>query len=154
MDLAVKHRFFKSLSGGDDPEAEEIYRLHIQARSGKRMEAGLATDQWKTETDDYVSSATGLLQSMSSSGFNDACAVPIDPDGELLGGAHRVACALSLGIPHIAVELRPEYVWAPAWDYLWFTENIPKLYRSRILQDWINLNGSNNRRPTFCREID
>jgi hypothetical protein len=138
MDLAVKHRFFKHLYGSEDPEAEQVYRLHIEARSGPRMEAGLATDKWKTQTDDYVSSATGLFKSMSADGFDPEYPVPIDPDGELLDGSHRVACALALTIPHIVVELRPEHVWAPAWDYLWFLENMPrKKYNKRILMDWI-----------------
>ena len=146
MDLAVKWRFFKHLSGGDDPESEHVYRLHIEARSGARMEAGFVTDQWKTETDDYVSSATGLFESMSSGGFKATCAVPIDRKGELLGGAHRVACALSLGIPQIMCEIFIDRdvvkeKFPPPWDYFWFTENMPKTGNKKILKDWLELNG-------------
>ena len=141
MDLAVKWRFF--LSGG-----EEAYRWHIEARSGERMKAGLATDKWKLQLDDYVKSAKDLLESMSSHGFDEKYPVPIDPDGELLNGSHRVACALALEIPYITVELRPDYVWAPAWDYLWFcnarnNEHSPLssgMLRT-ILDDWIKING-------------
>jgi hypothetical protein len=146
MDLAVKWRFFKSLYGGEDQDAERVYRWHIEERSGARMEAGIATDKWKTEIDDYVSSATGLFKSMSLHGFDSRYPVPIDPDGELLDGSHRVACALALEIPHIPVELRPNHVWAPAWGYLWFCEAKTSKHSKdvkRILDDWIALNDGN-----------
>lgn len=146
MDLAVKWRFFRHLYGGEDPDSERVYRWHIEKRSGARIEAGLATDKWKTKIDDYVSSATGLFKSMSLNGFDERYPVPIDPDGELLNGSHRVACALALEIPYIPVELRPEYVWAPPWDYLWFCGAKDSKYSAdvrRILEDWIVLNGGN-----------
>ena len=147
MDLAVKYRFFRHLYGGEDPDSERVYRWHIEKRSGGRMEAGLATDKWKTQTDDYVSSATGLFKSMSAGGFDERYPVPIDPDGELLDGSHRVSCALALEIPHIAVELRPDYVWAPAWDYLWFIEAKQTKASTdvkRVLEDFNRLNGGNS----------
>lgn len=84
------------------------------------MAAGLSTDGWKDALDDYVSAAAALFGSMAEKGFDPRHAVPIDPDGELLGGAHRVACALALEIERIPVERRPDRVWAPAWDADWF----------------------------------
>jgi len=140
MDLAVKWRFFRHLYGGEDPDSEHSYRLHIEARSGPRMEAGVATDQWKTETDDYVSSATGLFVSMSRDGFNPDHPIPIDLDGELFNGSHRLACALALKIPVVPTAINDAYVWAPAWDYYWFTCNMPRSGNKRILHDWFELN--------------
>lgn len=123
LDLALKYRFFRHLIDGKDPEAETLYRWHIEARSGYRMRAGLATDGWKRSVDHYVISAKALCNAMAHEGFRPECAVPIDPDGELLGGAHRVACALALQIKEIPVARQSRFAWAPPWDEQWFRDN-------------------------------
>jgi len=119
-DLAVKARFFRSVLGGNDPDAERVYRWHIETRSGARMRAGLATDGWKKSVDDYVRSARMLYDSMRCHGFPLLGTVPIDPAGELLDGAHRVACALALGIETVPVKREARHAWAPGWGYEWF----------------------------------
>lgn len=87
------------------------------------MQAGIVTDAWKRSTNDYWAAAISLNQSMALHGFDPAHAVPIDEDGELLNGSHRVACALALGIEEIAVVNMAGKVWAPAWDANWFRTN-------------------------------
>jgi hypothetical protein len=77
----------------------------------------------KVDTDHYVAAAGGLYASMVLRGFLPAGAVPIDPDGELLGGAHRVACALAMGIAEIPVTREARHVWAPAWGEQWFIDH-------------------------------
>lgn len=84
------------------------------------MRAGLHTDGWKRTLDDYVGAARGLCRSMAEDGFRSDGAVPIDPAGELLDGAHRVACALALGIDAVPVKREARYAWAPGWGYEWF----------------------------------
>jgi hypothetical protein len=123
MDLALKWRFFRHLLNGDDPHAERLYRWHILKRSGHRFSLGVATDGWKGSTDDYVRSATSLFESMQANGYDDICPIPVDPNGELLNGAHRTACALALGLESVAVDRRNEIVWAPPWSLRWFIEN-------------------------------
>ena len=135
--MAVKWRFFLHLTSGDDPDSELVYLWHIEARSGARMKAGLKTDRWKQSAEDYVQSAKMLHYSMSRGGFFDAYAIPIDPNGELLGGAHRLACAMALGIDPVQVERHTRLVWAPAWDEAWFVANgvsVPDL--ARVKADW------------------
>lgn len=123
MDLAVKWRFFRNLLlGGSDPDSERVYRWHIERRSGHRMANGIATDRWKLSLDDYVMACRMLFDSMQSFGFRPKAAVQIDPDGELLGGAHRVACALALEIKDIPVLQETRKVFAPPWDWGWFVE--------------------------------
>lgn len=117
--MAVKHRFFLHLLGGDDPEASEIYDWHIWQRSGHRMIAGLRTDVIKRNVADYRLCASDLLRSMER-GYDQAHPIPIDPDGELLNGSHRIACAIALGIKGVPVELHTRPAWAPAWDAAWF----------------------------------
>lgn len=112
------------------------------------MAAGLSTDGWKGALDDYVSAATSLFGSMAEKGFDPRHAVPIDPDGELLGGAHRVACALALEIERIPVERHPSRVWAPAWDAEWFRVNGMKEAGIAGLEAAIGLSGE--RRGRHC----
>lgn len=87
------------------------------------MQAGLKTDVYKSSTGDYWSAAISLNQSMALRGFDPDHAVPVDEDGELLNGSHRVACAMALGIEEIHVVNMPGKVWAPAWDAAWFRTN-------------------------------
>jgi len=137
MDLAVKWRLFNALSGGDDPDAERVYLWHIKLRSGDRMKADVATDKWKTSLDHYLAAAKELHASMISGGFDPRFPIPVDQDGEILDGSHRVACALSLGLPRVAVEFRNERVWAPAWDYVWFLKaGMATKDKIRLLDDW------------------
>ncbi len=136
-DLAVKFRFFRHLLSGRDPDAFRVYQWHLWKRSGARMAAGVATDQWKMTLDDYVASAASLCRSMASRGFDPSCAIPIDPDGELLNGSHRVACALALGIEDCPVRRERKMAWAPAWGHEWFVANgMGEEDLSRLKADW------------------
>lgn len=142
LDLAVKWRFFHNLLHGGDPDAERVYRWHIEQRSGARMKANLTTDQWKRTVDDYVSSANQLFDSMMSAGFQNFHAVPIDPDRELLDGSHRVACALALWLETIPVQVMDRRVWAPPWGYDWFVaKDMRKADLDRVMNDWEFLHG-------------
>jgi len=87
------------------------------------MAAGLATDVWKQNVADYLLAAADLHNSMRLFGFDPDHAVPIDEQGELFNGSHRVACALALGIEAIPVVPMPGKVFAPAWDAEWFRQN-------------------------------
>lgn len=139
-DIAVKWRFFHHLMSGGDERAEAIYRWHIWVRSGSRMVAGVATDIWKMTPDDYVTSARNLLASMTAKGFLTSGAVPVDPHGELLGGAHRVACALALGIDTSPVIRSDRMAWAPPWGEDWFVAaGIDDADLDRLRSDWQSL---------------
>jgi hypothetical protein len=141
MDLAVKTRYFRHLLGGDDPEAEEVYLWHIKMRSGARMAAGLATDRWKRNTIDYITTAQNLIESMETRGFDKSEPIDIDQCGELLGGAHRLAAALALQIPEVPVaQYNDRTVWAPAWDFHWFTAaGMRHDWLKRTTEDFIEL---------------
>lgn len=135
--MAVKYRFFRHLLGGNDQDAERVYRWHIEERVGPAIRAGQPMDRWKTSIDDYVESAKSLLGSMRDRGFVAQGAIPIDRNGELLGGAHRLACAISLGLPFISVDHRNQDVWAPPWHRGWFIEHgIGSRDLKRLDEDW------------------
>lgn len=132
----------RALLHGGDPDAERVYRWHIEQRVGPRIERGLASDFWKRSVDDYVRSAKRLLASIHAGGFHSAGAIPIDPEGELLGGAHRMACALALGIADVPVTRERIRVWAPAWGLDWFTLNgMGEADLARLKEDWDGLRG-------------
>ena len=130
----MKWRFFRHLQSGGDADDCALYRWHIERRSGVRIRAGVATDGWKRSIDEYVTSATALFKSMDRFGFLGS--VPVDPDGELLDGSHRVACAVALGMPDIPVAPMSRKVWAPAWDYDWFKARMTQDGLDRVMADW------------------
>ena len=129
--MAVKWRFFNHLAGGADSAAERVYLWHI----AKRRASGFV-DAEKWTIDVFRPVAKALLSSMYQHGFLPEFAIPIDPRGELLGGAHRTACALWLGID-CYVQRMTQTVWAPAWDRQWFIDNgMSEEDLSRTLSDW------------------
>lgn len=133
----MKWRLFRHLLEGNDGDAVPLYLWHLEKRSGARMAAGIATDGWKVNTDDYLASAASLAISMAHRGFDPAYAIPVDPDGELLGGAHRVACALALGIEAVPVRNERRLCWAPSWSIDWFeAHGMCEEDLSRLKADW------------------
>ena len=139
-DLAVKWRFFRHLIQSHDPDSERVYRWHIETRQKANARVGVGMDS-KNGTDHYVSDCRRLLASMRNLGFRPQYAIPIDPSGELLGGAHRLACALALKLDEIPVKDEARRVWAPAWDEAWFLDNdMARADLCRLRQDWQRLN--------------
>ena len=101
------------------------------------MRLGLSTDKWKRTIDDYVQSARSLYVSMRDLGFLPQGAIPLDANGELLGGAHRIACAVALNAPLVSVMTLPRLAWAPPWHREWFIEHgMAPSDLKRLEQDW------------------
>lgn len=97
-------------------------------------------DANKDTLDDYLRIARRLFSSMRDHGFHPSGAIPIDPNGELLGGAHRTACALALKIETVPVIRHEREAWAPAWGRDWFVENgMAEKDLVRLGQDWARL---------------
>jgi hypothetical protein len=96
----------------------------------------------KRDTDHYIETAAALCASMAYRGFVGIpeWRIPVDPNGELLGGAHRVACALALEIEEVPVVRMPTPAWAPPWGEQWFIENgMDEEDLERLRQDWSSL---------------
>jgi hypothetical protein len=121
-DVAIKHRFFAHLRYGGDPDSDRVYRWHIEQRKAANAKINLGMDG-KSGTDQYVQDCRNLIKLMWEYGFLPQYAIPIDVDGELLGGAHRLACALALGIDAVPVERHHRRAIAPAWGEQWFIDN-------------------------------
>src|SRR3990167_1011619 len=114
LDLVVKWRLFCNIT---DPETINVYLWHI----ARRRASGFV-DSTKDSLDVFLPAARGLLASMSSNGFDSAYPVPVDRNGDIMGGAHRVACALALGEPAWATRSE-RLAWAPSWDAAWFRQH-------------------------------
>lgn len=115
LDIAVKARFFRHLDRDNDPDAERLYRWHIEARNG-----GVEKGSWKRSVDDFVTAARDLLASMKGLGFDPTCPVVIANGGGLVEGAHRLSCAVVLDVP---VWVRVAKGPAPTWGREWFVRH-------------------------------
>jgi len=137
LDLIVKWRFFRHLLGGDDPNASTVYRWHIaKRRASGFVDAAHSQEDESTTLDHYEMKAKKLLESMTENGFDERHPIPIDPNNELLGGAHRLACAIAMDLP-VYVEKSEERVWAPAWGIRWFLDaGMDESGTARLLYDY------------------
>jgi hypothetical protein len=152
-DIAVKYRFFSHLRYGGDPESEKLYRWHIERRKASNAKVNLGMDG-KSGTDQYVRDCCALIRSMNAYGFLPQYAIPIDPDGELLGGAHRLGCALALEIEEVPVVKFEKSAWAPPWNREWFVENGADAEDlARIEKDWLALARLITSRLAWKREL-
>ena len=104
------------------------------------MAEGLVTDGWKTNIEHWLKGAKELSDSMYKNGFLAQHALPIDSNGELLNGSHRLACAIAYNLPDVYTWEVEKEAWAPPWDYDWFIANkCPEVDLKRIVSDWENL---------------
>lgn len=125
---------------GEDKESVDLYRWHIAERVGARIEAGLPTDRWKLTLNDYLASAQALFLSMVQDGFSSHHPIPVDRNGEILGGAHRLACALALSIERVPVTKSDVAAWAPAWGEEYFRDHgMQPADLDRLREDWQSL---------------
>lgn len=112
LDLIVKLRFFRHLKDGGDPDAERVYRWHIDKRT-----RGVEPGSWKRCVDDYVSACGDLLASITARGFDLRQPVPVGSNGRIRNGAHRIACCLLLGerVAVRAVDRPGTGRWGAEW---------------------------------------
>lgn len=132
FDLAVKLRFFRSLvSTSPDPDAERLYRDHIAARTG-----GVEPRSPKLTVDAYVAAARALAASIARDGVGHRTDDPIVIGNDRLprGGAHRIACAVALGIDRIPVVDHERR--GCRWDLDEIAAAWTEADRLRLLRDW------------------
>lgn len=136
LDIAIKWRFFRHLIDRNDEEADRVYRLHITGRTGGREPGG-----WKRCVEDYISAAHELLTSMHARGFDPAHPIPIGSNGRIRNGAHRIACALALGID-VVVEHIDKPGTAEPWDEEWLRKGrLNDAEIARVKEDLRRLHG-------------
>jgi len=140
LDVVVKYLFFLALIENRDVAIyEKLYRKHIELRTGgaEKRDASNGRLSEKRSVDDYVAACHALLHSMRTNGFQDKHAIPLGVDGSLLNGAHRLACALALGL-RIAVERMP--MSGPGWGFDWSVQReFSAAELSLVLGGWCTL---------------
>lgn len=116
IDLAAKLSFIDAHETGQGiEEAEELYRMHIEAFTG-----GIFTEygnRAKNSYEKYKETFLEIMASIKKSGFrSDISLIPIGDDNIAIGGAHRIACAIYYNkkirvvkFPHIKVKYDYEY---------------------------------------------
>ncbi|WP_349657580.1 FkbM family methyltransferase [Xanthomonas sp. 10-10] len=122
LDIAAKLQFAQHYLGHSSAktiDAVGIYRQHIQQRTAGREPDALG----KCCVADYELAFAKLIEDMRERGFQDHCAIPLDGDGRLLNGAHRLAAALALGLSTVAVVRLPPQWRAVDWSMSWFLHN-------------------------------
>src|SRR3990167_9578213 len=143
LDLIVKWRLYSELGGSSiegthNPDrygsARQFYLWHI----AKRRESGFV-DSNKRDAWHCLQEAQKLYWTMRVRGFDPAFPVPVDPNNDILGGAHRTACALALGID-VLIDRRDTAAWAPAWDAAWFRQHgMPEGEVEKLIADYERL---------------
>ena len=132
-DVAIKWRHFMGLlSIWPVWRSSPTYLWHI----AKRHEGG-TRDSNKVGLADYLAHAEVLAYSMRHNGFDKRFAIPVDRKGELMGGAHRLACALALKLEQVPILCMHEDAWAPPWGLQWFIDNgMPEADLERLKADF------------------
>jgi hypothetical protein len=104
FDLIFKVELADAWLHGDNDScrrAEEAYLESIRARRGFRE-----SDPPKSSPEDYITSFRQTTASISNCGYDEkAPPIPLDRDGELLGGAHRLSICIACGCTCRVVNL-------------------------------------------------
>jgi hypothetical protein len=126
LDIICKYMFFKDLQNStQDSKIEDMYRDHIFRRTKGKGDN-------KNSIDDYVSAAKSLFDSMKTNGFNSLYPVPYTSKG-IQNGAHRIACALALGIKQIdAVQITHNAKHLPWSESFFNAKDIRYLNEAKI----------------------
>src|SRR3990167_6637352 len=131
LDLILKWRLFSNIT---DPETINVYLWHI----ARRRASGFV-DSTKHGLEVFMPQACRLLASMAEDGFDPVYPIPVDANNDILGGAHRTACALALGI-NVLIGRRDTAAWAPAWDAAWFRQHgMPEGEVEKLIADYERL---------------
>lgn len=103
FDLVFKLSLAKAILSGDAMrirEAEAAYLESVRARNGFYEE-----DPPRDCPEDFLSAFRRTLESIRTKGFDPKMgAIPIDADGEVLNGAHRLVSCVACGTPCWVVE--------------------------------------------------
>lgn len=114
MDIIIRYLYARDILAGINPEGHKnLYSRFILTVNGAEEPLGVGTfqDQFtgysnkkgiKAFTDDFGH----LLELMQKEGFYKEKAIPLNREGSLLNGSHRLACALAL----------EKKIWADYYD--------------------------------------
>lgn len=144
LDIVVKYLFARELleSRRNDFKKgiyKDLYIRHILMRTlGVEPidKFSLEVAQQKNTVDDYVNSFKNLIKSISENGFDSSFPVPIDKQGQLGNGAHRLAAAVALNQSVFIQDIDRGF----GWDFDWFNkQGFSVEDKQRILRGFVEL---------------
>jgi hypothetical protein len=122
IDLIAKYIYIQAKVTGVNYEyAKEIYKAHIEAFSyGKYVERGQESSKNNIET--FYKVFDELINEISENGFNPAVSkIPIDNNGIIIDGAHRVSICAYYNLPILASIFNIE---GQKYDYSFFNNRM------------------------------
>ncbi|MDC0506276.1 hypothetical protein OAN96_01640, partial [Candidatus Gracilibacteria bacterium] len=115
LDVFVKILYIKAFLEGENYEYfKKLYIDHIRIYNGGK-------EEHKNNYKDFLDDFHTLIKSFTEKGFDHDFPIPLNSKGELLNGAHRLACCIYFGI-------KPVYKKSPSdisinWGLKWFQSN-------------------------------
>lgn len=138
LDIGAKLLFARDYLGASSVRMTDtfgLYRKHILQRTQGREPESLT----KTSLADYERCFMALIDAIKAAGFKDEFAIPVDADGRILNGAHRLSAALALQLDRVPV-VRIPYPWKGLeWGMAWFlNQAFMPAEINQLLQLWIH----------------
>jgi O-antigen/teichoic acid export membrane protein len=122
FDLLAKAVFAEHVVRGVRSDfGERVYAEHINVWNGFNE-----SKPFKSGRRDFVESFRRLISTLAREGFSpDKSLVPIDRNGEIIEGAHRVAAQIATAqtVDVVQAETALQDRQVPAYDYRFFAEN-------------------------------
>lgn len=121
LDVVVRYLYFRDMKYGNiKEEIKSLYCRMIFCRTAGIEPVGAFSSGEKSGIDDYLCDAKDIFHSIRENGFLKEKYIPVNSDGFLLNGAHRLSASLALGKEvYIKQCGDAEYTW----DYSWFCQN-------------------------------
>lgn len=113
--------------------AEKVYLAHIKVFNGFVEN----DNSNKIGSDSFINEFNALLDSISANGFDPKTSIiPVDSDGVIIDGAHRVAASLLSGAD---VQISKLKTHAPSYNYEYFLKNgLSKDFCDHIALEYCN----------------
>jgi len=118
LDIMAKVLYLKL----KDTAPEYARKLYLEQERVMTRDSFVEAGSRKYGQQAFVDAFEALFEDMKRNGYSEkALPIPVDEDMQAMDGAHRIACALVLGIPVKVIHLpvRAEYDMYP---YQWFIE--------------------------------
>jgi len=141
LDLIVRYLFAKDiLSGCGNNDILSLYKRTCLMRTGGVEPINDYGDSVKNNIDDYITQFKKLIISLQETGYDQTRPIPMEANGYLAGGAHRIAAASALDM-----DVEVQYVEKGCrFDFSWFVENGFATHdRMRILKGFVDIHPRN-----------
>lgn len=139
LDILIKVELAKDYLQGKISKESSTAQLYIE-HIIKRTNGTEPYTLLKSKVSDYIDSFYQLIDSIKNKGFNRNFSIPIDKNGVILNGAHRLAAAIALEIPLVPITKFNDPWQALDWGMSWFLRNnFDTVQINLLLRRWIEV---------------